>query len=709
MSMSERITVVVQNVRAVREEWAKLLCRPDDPHNAETANWPAQRNITVVGAVADFVAGDVVEVFGAWSTHPRYGTQFDAIGGCRVLSANHEGLQAFLDQLPNIGRARARAIMAHFGSAEAVLQALETGKELTAIDGITEERAKQIVEAAAQLKAEREVFMQVAQLGLKPKLIAQVLKAWSKDSLEVLQSDPYTLMKFISFQQADEVARERFLIDWQDPRRTAAAVLDQIDKQHAEGHTWATSQHLAREFWMTPDVLKSGLEVLTRTTTLPSGRRIPARVKEYRNTWARAEVSRAERSIAANIRRLKRARCRAVEVQDEDVQGLAEAQAEAVRVAAAHPVSILTGGPGTGKTSTIKSMLEAFRRAGLPVRLCAPTGMAARRIQAQTGEDAMTIHRLLGIDPATGTWLYSEDNRLPAAVVVLDEASMVDVELFAALLSALPTGCRCVITGDVDQLPSIGPGRVLFDLLQSQVVPMTRLTENFRQRKESGHIITVAQDINRGALTPDITDTTRACALIPCATSAQSLVWIVQCTQQLLAASEPGTRVQVIAAQYSGEAGLTNLNWSLQAALNPLPALEDARVPVGGDYLASTNDVVVQTQNNYRLGVVNGEQGTVVAASINGLNPADYDASSIEDVVAEEEVKRPSTYKYKYVLVVDFSTQVLALTAADAKNVLLAYAISGHRAQGNEWPKVLIAVPIEHKFMLTRTSCSRSP
>lgn len=381
---------------------------------------------------------------------------------------------------------------------------------------------------------------------------------------------------------------------------------------------------------------------------------------------------------------------------------LAPEQRQAVQYAQDHRVSILTGGPGTGKSAVTREIIRVLCDAELSVACCAPTGKAAMRLQEQTEYPASTIHRLLGARP-DGSFVRNEDEPLMLDVLIVDEFSMVPTELAYALMSAVPKTAKLIIVGDVDQLPSIGAGRVLHDLIASDVFPVTRLTKIFRQASDSS-IPWVARDFNSGAM-PEFTakdafwaDAKDPYGIEPGTAALQGIVSAFQ--THLPAMGYEPHEIQAICPQRNHVCGVTNVNNVLQQILNPDSSDESQTVRVGNDYRAARSDRVIHTQNNYSLGVMNGEIGTVCSASWKGMrvDHPDVLCSSKEGPVS---VCDADSLR-KYVLVVEYDQRRVAYTQAEAYELQLAYAVTVHKFQGSQAPAVIMPVHSVHHYMLTR-------
>lgn len=454
----------------------------------------------------------------------------------------------------------------------------------------------------------------------------------------------------------------------------------------------------------------------------------------------------AEVTVAEHLLRLLDGRQGHLEVP-ADVFGSTftpdESQRAAVELAASSGVVVLTGGPGTGKTTVAKAMLSLYEAAGLRVVCAAPTGKAAQRMCEQTGRAASTIHRLIGLRPGE-TPRHHAGAPITCGAAVLDETSMVDAKLAAAVLSAIPTGARLLIIGDVDQLPSIGAGRVLYDLIESGTVPTVRLTRIHRQASES-RIPYVARDINQGNC-PDLSVTGSDVTHWETANPEQIAERIVRAVTDALPAQKgfAPNDIQVLASQYddrgdeTGPCGVVGLNHRLQSALNPASS-QESDVFIGRRYSCRAADRVIHIRNNYDLGVMNGEIGQVVAADPQGLaaeglegihrsvdvnqenddpdaDETDEDENDFFDNYRSNQAANVKTVKRDgremvvfqppIVLAVRFEDgnggRLVGYTREEAKELELAYAISVHKSQGSQFRAVIVACPARHGYMLTR-------
>lgn len=510
---------------------------------------------------------------------------------------------------------------------------------------------------------------------------------------------------------------------------------------------------IAQELGLSADQLQEGLALLTKSRTVTRRGRtfdMPPRVIVEDKRIFAADLHRAERDIARIIRRLKDKPVTSVVLPAGAFGSITPdaSQVAAVEHALTSRAIALTGGPGTGKTTVTRAIIAGWEAARLAVACCAPTGKAAQRMKEQTGREASTIHTLIGLGAGgdkprhdDGQPIFNRDGEwlrggpIEANAVVVDETSMVDVRLAAMLLRALPEDCRLLIVGDVDQLPSIGPGRLLFDLIAAGTLPVMRLTQIHRQASES-RIPYVARDLKAGQL-PDLSVTgtdfthwetgevfsddedTRLSAVV------DRLIRVVTSPEDSITIKKgiPIQDVQVLAAQYKGPCGVVTLNWALQERLNPTQS-RDGDVMIGRTYSARLGDRVIHVQNNYELGpVFNGEMGYVAACDPNGLRTVDFDLETLlwsgkmpetedgEPLVDDDGepvyggvVTDDGTLEWKVprVLVVDFGDRRIAYTRTEARQLELGYCITVHKSQGSQFKAVVLALHCSNPWMLTR-------
>ena len=642
--------------------------------------------VTVVGCVPCAAPGEHLGVSGAWETHPQHGTQLRAEEVERRLPEDAEELISYLGSgiCKGLGPATARRLVERFGAETADVISSQPEK-LSLIKGITARRAMEISESFRRHMGLRRLMAFLAQYGLPPVLAIRLRQIYGDGALDAIRRDPYLLSADaggLPFSAADEIAMSMGF-SARSPERLRSALLFELSHNEGNGHVFlprpkllaATAQLLGDE-----DGVEEALDTL-----IDEG-------KVFSETVANVEacyllrLHEAEDYACRKLTNLLSATAdvssRAGRTVDEieAAQGITYAplQRKAVELAAEHGVLILTGGPGTGKTTTVRGIVSLFERMGLAIVLAAPTGRAAQRLGELTGREAQTIHRLLGMswNEATHevTFTKGEKEPLEADAVIVDEMSMVDLPLFAALLRALRPGTRLVMVGDADQLPSVGPGNVFSDLIRSGKVETVFLREVFRQAERSA-IIRNAHAVNAGE--PPRLQNDQGDFYFLCRRDAQRAVsTVVELCKTRLPEKMgiPVSDIQVLTPTRKGPAGTENLNRLLQEALNPpKPGQPEVR---WGDRVYRPGDRVMQTRNDYDI-LWEREDGTVGSGVFNGdvghvqaIDPAgEWLAILYED--------RKALYSLEMLSEID-----------------LAYAQTVHKAQGSEYPcVVLCAMP----------------
>jgi exodeoxyribonuclease V alpha subunit len=646
--------------------------------------------ITIVGTLVDLTPGEAIVASGWWRNDPKYGWQFTAVDHRTTLPATLQGMKRYLGSglIKGIGPVNAGRIVDAFG--DTTFDVIDnTPERLTEVSGIGPVRAGRIAAAWVEQRHIREVMAALQSYGVSTSLAVRIYKKFGDDSARVVSREPYRLAREvwgIGFKTADKIARA-VGIAADAPERLQAGVLHALGVAADGGHTLLPEPALAAEaavlLGADPAAVADACGALLETGELIAGARDDAADRFL----ALAPFARAESGLAARLHTLAATRGRtpahrvfgAVNwpaafgwLAERHRLTLAPEQEDAVRMALTEPVSILTGGPGTGKTTALRSLLALARAKGLRPLLAAPTGRAAKRMEEATGLSAATLHRLLEIRPG-GKPGRGLDNPLPADLVVVDEVSMLDALLANQLVKAVPTGAHLLLVGDPDQLPSVGAGEVLAGLIRSAKFPVTRLTHIFRQGEGSG-IAANAQRVNGGQM-PQFGGAIRDCFFLPADEPAAAAQTVVDLVADRLPRRYGFGRgeVQVLSPMHRGEAGVGALNLLLQERLNParerLPELRAAgRVYRPGDR-------VLQLKNDYDLNVFNGDLGTVQAA----------DPVEQELTVALDD-GRTVTYPQ-----------------ANLYELTHAFAVSCHKAQGAEFPAVVIPLVTSHAAMLGRT------
>ncbi|MGI6207670.1 MAG: ATP-dependent RecD-like DNA helicase [Anaerolineae bacterium] len=639
--------------------------------------------VTVVGTLAGINPGESVRLQGHWTNHPQYGRQFEARTYSVQLPATIEGLRKYLGSglIKGIGPVTADRLVKTFGLES--MDIIETDPDrLREVPGIGEKRAEMIVRAWEEQKQIKELMVFLQSHGVSTGLAVKIYRQYGDESVAVVREDPYRLARDvfgIGFKTADKIARNLGLSP-DAPTRIQAGLLHALSTLCDEGHCYATREQLLAQaselLEVAPDVCTSQLEVLLQQNEL-----VAEDDAVYLPPFIHAEIG-----IANRIARLQTA------LQDRlgvfasvdwerafawldrlSPITLTTQQQAAIRMALTERVSILTGGPGTGKSTIVGGIIQLLRAKGRAVLLAAPTGRAAKQLTETTGLEAKTIHRLLEFQPTAGyRFLRDRDNPLDADMIIVDEASMIDVLLMNHLVGAVPPGSHLMLVGDIDQLPSVGPGNVLRDLIASGQIPTTRLDTIFRQAPDS-FIIENAHRINRGE-PPVFERNARDFFLFPERDAQKAADWVIEIVTERIPRRfgfDPMEDIQVLAPMHRGSAGVGELNQRLQAALNPPSPSRTERKH--GHRTFRVGDRVMQIRNDYDRQVFNGDLGRVAGIDL------------------EEGL-----------LVVSFDGRPVAYDWAQLDELVHAYAVSIHKSQGSEFPVVVVPILTQHYMMLQR-------
>ncbi|VBB09428.1 Hypothetical protein LUCI_4718 [Lucifera butyrica] len=637
--------------------------------------------VAVVGHTGAPLVGEQLELAGEWVEHARFGRQFKMVSCKRVAPSTLKGIERFLASgvIRGIGPSTAARLVKHFG-----LQALEVLEQaphrLVEVEGIGTKKAAMIRESYAAQAEMREVMLFLELHGVTGAYAAKIYANYGSFAIDVLQENPYRLAEEVAgigFRTADQIATSLGL-DRNHPGRLAAGIQYALLQTAQAGHSCVPEDMLVAETAKLLSVDRA--EVAEQLTLmLKQGQLFVEDLHGMTLIYPRylyyAEKRVAERLIALrdHARQVGGGDFDGIVARWEEQSGvrLAEAQRQAVEWSLAHGVLVLTGGPGTGKTVTVKGILEVLEGQGFKILLGAPTGRAAKRLSEATGREAVTVHRLLestgGVE-GVPVFLRDEENPLDADVVIVDEVSMMDVSLMAYFLQAVLDGCRVVLVGDVDQLPAVGPGSVLKDIIRSETVPVVRLTEVFRQAGES-MIVLNAHRINRGAA-PDCQSSPDFQFREIAGSEQASQAIVALCRDELTRQGFDCFRdIQVLSPMHRLECGVENLNKLLQAALNP--AEEEKPAILGVNQVLREGDKVMQVRNNYNKGVFNGDIGFI----------AGVDDGQVTVRFPDNEV----SYERK-----------------ELDELHLAYAMSVHKSQGSEYPVVVMPLVPGHHIMLQR-------
>lgn len=640
-------------------------------------------DIVVAGNVGSVDNGMSVVVYGHMTTHPNYGEQFRAETCEASLPQDTAATLSYLSSgaLPYIGPSTAKKIVAKFGD-DTLTVIAESPQQLCAIRGITPDKAEAISKEFKQMYGVREVVAWAAGFGLSAQNAVELYRSFGTRAVTILQDNPYLLCGDplnLKFSQVDAIAaRLRFELD--DRLRVGAGLLYAMRHNAGNGHTCLPRAKLlestARFLRLEPDRVEEGLEGLLASDELR------ARTFDGTEYIYLPDLLTAEEDIAARLRELASYPTEPPKTLDSDIRVLefaqgvtyAPLQKDAIRLALSSRIMVLTGGPGTGKTTTVNAILSLYEASYDRVSLCAPTGRAAKRLSELTGHKASTIHRLLEVDYTSGTlrFIHNAKNLLKCDVVILDEVSMVDVKLFQALLAALRPSCRIVLVGDADQLPSVGPGNILGEILRAGTLPTVRLNQVFRQAGQSlivrnAHRIVNGQMPQKGGRDDDffmIESMGLACQRLVCDLVATRLPQAY--------GFDPVRDIQVLCPTKVGPTGSVELNRRLQELLNPPGPGKPQIGSSDGGRVLRLGDKVMQIKNDYDItyerngaeagvGAYNGDMGIVTAVDTENRT-----------VTVQMDDRR-----YTYL-------------ADQLSELEPAYAVTVHKSQGSEFPAVVL-------------------
>lgn len=635
--------------------------------------------LTVTGNGPKPLVGDRIEIMGRWTQHKKYGRQMAASAWKRLIPDTADGIERFLASgaVKGIGPSLARRIVSAFGSQTmAVLE--KEPKRLLEIEGIGAKKLAVITESFYEEMQVNDLALDLETHGVSGRYAARLVQKYGEEALYVLTEEPYRMIAEIDgigFKTADQIALA-YGMDPQSPERLAAGLTYVLQDMTQNGHVcipdrelvYRASLILRAEQLMLRDVLTEALAMGQLCADDYGGETYVYTLQAYEE----------ERGVAERIREMAaytppKPR-RHVELfldrwQESCQFQLAEGQREAVSQSLQSGMLVITGGPGTGKTTVVQAIIRLAEQEGLRIVLCAPTGRAAKRLAETTERKAKTIHRLLvpeGFAGGRQVFEYNETKQLPADLVIVDEVSMLDMEMLYHLLQALSPRCRCILVGDADQLPSVGAGAVLHDIIQSEILPVVRLQTIFRQ-KEGGRIVTNAHLINGGRL--PVVNEDEEFRFVEIEREEQGADVI--CRLYAAETAEAGDKfaVQVLSPMYKNPCGVDNLNAVIQSAVNgPQKGKGEHKA---GKVTFRTGDKVMQKQNNYDKGVFNGDIGEIFAVQ--------------DDIVY-----------------VRYPEQDIKYEGQEIDEITLAYAITVHKSQGSEYHTVIMTLVNSHGIMLQR-------
>jgi exodeoxyribonuclease V alpha subunit len=646
--------------------------------------------VTVVGNILSPTPGEVIKMKGEWVNNSKYGEQFKVVHYKSLVPASVSGIQKYLGSglIKGIGPVMAKRIVKKFG--ENTLEVIEHDiKKLTDVDGIGEKRIDMIKSAWAAQKEIRQVMVFLQSHGVSSGYATKIFKQYRDQSIEVVKENPYRLATDIfgiGFITADKIA-EKLGIAKNSELRAEAGILYVLNQLSDDGHVYYPYELLIQKC---QEILEVDREVIIKAFgTISLDKRIVIEdlnedVEEFKENNKAVYLAKyhfSETSIANKVKTLinspqltrKIEADKAIEwVQEQLSITLAAKQKEAIKSAVENKVMVITGGPGTGKTTIINAILKIFSKIGVQILLAAPTGRAAKRMSEVTGYEAKTIHRMLKFSIKNGGFERNDENPLSCDLLIVDEASMIDTILMHHLLKAIPKPATFILVGDVNQLPSVGAGNVLKDVINSQAVPVVELNEIFRQAQES-LIIVNAHKINNGVLPSLKTSSDRLedFYFIEKEDPEEVLKLILEFTAERIPKRfhfDPIDDIQLLTPMHRGVVGAANLNVTLQQVLNPR---EDGITRGGKNF--RINDKVMQIRNNYDKEVFNGDIGRIL----------NIDTESQE-------------------VTISFDGRTVAYDYPDLDEIVLAYAVSVHKSQGSEYPAVVIPILTQHYVLLQR-------
>lgn len=634
---------------------------------------------TVTGHGTKPLVGDRLEVKGHWVQHKRYGRQFAADGWSRIIPESVDGIERFLGSgaVKGMGPALAHRVVAAFGKdTMAVLE--KDPQRLLEVEGIGPKKLAVITESFYEEKQVNDIAYDLEQHGVAGRYASRLLQKYGDDVHYVLTEEPYRMIAEIDgigFKTADQIALA-YGMDRQDPQRLSAGLTYVLRTMTQNGHVCIPDTELVRRaaFILQADAL--GLHDILREA-IEVGQLCTADFEGTLYVYT-PEAYEEEEYIAGRIGEMGNMKPLPMKThvqlfldrwQDARHFELADKQREAVEKSLQSGMTIITGGPGTGKTTVVQTIIRLAEQEGLRILLCAPTGRAAKRLAETTQRKAKTIHRLLVPDGHVGAmqvFEYNETKMLPADLVIVDEVSMLDMEMMYHLLSALKPQCRCILVGDADQLPSVGAGAVLHDIIASGQVPVVRLDTIFRQ-KEGGRIVTNAHLINSGRL-PVVNEDTEF-RFVEIDNEADGAEKISALYNSELLETGDKFAVQVLSPMYKNPCGVDNLNQLIQERFNP-PAEGKAELK-GKNVVFRVGDKVMQKHNDYEKGVFNGDMGEIFA------------------------IQKDMVY-------VRYPEQDVKYEGQEVDEITLAYAITVHKSQGSEYHTVIMVLVNSHAIMLQR-------
>ncbi len=649
----------------------------------------ASELITVVGSFANIQPGQTLRLTGTWREHPKYGSQFQVTQYQEIKPATLTGIEKYLGSglIKGVGPVTARRIVAHFGLE--TLEIIESQIDrLSEVPGIAQKRIKLIQTAWVEQKAIKEVMLFLQSNGVSTTFAVKIYKQYGDESITLVSQNPYQLatdIYGIGFVTADEIARNLGIAPHSE-YRYRSGILHVLSEAAEDGHcylpraelnTQSTQRLALKDHQPQADQVESLIQSMINDGSLIQENQLDSPC--YAPPFYQAETGLRDRlkqllaiPLPVDTDRVKRWIERFIHTTG---QTLTAEQQQAVQMATQERILILTGGPGTGKTFTTRTIVALWKAMGKTIALASPTGRAAQRLSEMTGEEAKTLHRLLEFSPKTMRFQRDAENPITADAIIVDEASMIDLFLANSLIKATSLNTQLLLVGDIDQLPSVGPGSVLADLIHSSRIATLRLTQIFRQAQTS-QIIQNAYRINQGQypnLEPVRNNPQSDCLWLEAPEPEDGVKLLPEVITDYLPeiGFNPIHDVQVLAPMTRGVVGTRNLNQILQAVLNPASPVKP-EVARGGMTLR-LGDRVIQKVNDYNREVFNGDLGMITGI--------DLEAQEVE---------------------VSYNERPVRYDVADWNEISLAWAVTIHKSQGSEYPVVVMPMYMQHYLMLSR-------
>ncbi len=686
----------VQALELVQGTLEKFIYNNEENHYTVAMLAPElgpREQVTIVGNLVGVQCGEVLKLEGEWIYHPQFGRQFKVHRYESILPSTVTGLKKYLGSglIKGIGKKYAEKIVDHFGL-ETLSIIDQFSARLREVPGIGKDRAASIRSAWVEQKAVRDIMIFLQSYGITPGQAAKIYRTYGEEAALVVKQNPYRLARDIhgiGFKTADQIAKNLGIPN-DSSHRIQAGILYQLQELASMGHTGYPHEQLVEQ---TAQMLDVDQRMVTQQILNLTHEQEVA-IEPQESLVYLAGLHHAERALAELLLELVSAPCSLPSViVDKAIEWASQrsgfemtpTQSEAVRQALTSKLLIITGGPGVGKTTIVRNVVQILLHKKAKIILCAPTGRAAKRLSESCAAPASTIHRLLKYDPSTHSFCHNRQDPLEADLVVVDEASMLDVALAQSLFAAIPPKASVVVVGDVDQLPSVGPGNVLRDIIDSKIAPVVRLNEIFRQGAGS-RIVYNAHRINEGVM-PELAEAAEADSdfyFISKESPEEALQVIIDLACRRIPQKfklDPIRDVQILTPMHKGQAGVENLNRELQKALNPKgeSSRENFKLKSGDDEIERygrtyrVGDKVMQIVNNYDKLVFNGDLG----------------------VISEIDTENSK-------MVIRFDDQQVAFEFNELDEVVPAYAITIHKSQGSEYPCVIIPVLTQHFVMLQR-------